>query len=1119
MLIAVCLEGKTLNVDDWLRDIGFAQYAEMFRANDIDASLLDRLTGDDLKEIGVASLGHRKRLLEAIGALPTTPAPTPVAAKATSTAERRHLTVMFVDLVGSTALSARLDPEDMREVIRTYQNAVAGEITRFEGHIAKFMGDGVLAYFGWPRAHEDEPERAVRAGLAVTQAISRLRTGAAQDLQTRIGIATGLVVVGDLVGEGAAQEQAVVGETPNLAARLQGLAEPEMVVIADATRRLLGDLFVLRDLGAQSVKGIGEPVPAFAVLGEQELESRFAARQAGRVLPIVGRDQELALLLERWRQAKSGDGQVVLLTGEAGIGKSRITEALVEAVGSEPHFLMRYQCSPYHMDSALYPVIQQLSHAAGLTSVDSVERRLDKLEELLKKASDDVSATAPLMAALLGLDGESRYGAIELTPQQRRNRMLAALIDQLSGLASQKPVLWVIEDAHWIDPTTLELIELALDRAQSSRVYLLITARPTFVASFASHPVVTRLALNRLGRTATQAIVVRITRGKSLPEALLDEIAARTDGVPLFVEEMTKAVMESGMLRETSEAYHLDGPLIGLAIPTTLHDSLMARLDRLHPVKEVAQTAAVIGRSFDHRTIAALSALSEGKLSEAMRRLVEAELVFRRGTPPDATYLFKHALVRDAAYESLLKTKRIALHARLLDVLETGGEAAPVVKAQHAEAADLDERALGYWEQAGALALAKPAYKEAIASVENAIRLCNVLGDDLTWKRREQSLQLQLGQALIANQGYQAPSTLRAFERGLALADQIGDLSLQLPAMFGQWAGRHIAGTGSAELARRYAALADTQPDIGPRLVGLRMLALERFFECRFNESLALTRKALDSYDPNIHRDLCHRFGHDPRAATWNYQAWNLWHLGFPDQAAQTIDDNLHWVRELNHANTTGVALCYGANLVNIWLHRPEKVEGLARQALRLAEEISLALWHAWAQVHLGWALSQQDTATGLDEIEAGIREAHQIGAGRLEPFHLGIAADAYARAGRHDEAEVCMAKAFSALAQGHHPYLAAELHRIRAAMELRTVAGGLDAAEADLHRALKIAREQKSPSLQLRAARDLAQVLSERGERRQAADLLAPICAWFTEGFDTADLAEAKALLEQLGS
>jgi class 3 adenylate cyclase len=647
----------------------------------------------------------------AAATLATASAPTPTPAG--SSAERRQLTVMFIDLVGSTALSTQLDPEDMREVIRDYQNTVAGEIARFEGLVAKFMGDGVLAYFGWPRAHEDEAERAVRAGLAVTQSVAKLRVPAGGALQARIGIATGLVVVGDLIGEGASREQSVVGDTPNLASRLEGAAEPGTVVIAEATRHLVGDIFVLRGLPAQAFKGFAKPTPAFIVLGERPLESRFAARRTGGLAPIVARDTELALLIERWGLAKSGEGQMVLLTGEAGIGKSRIAEALIESLGGEQHVLLRYQCSPYHVDSSLYPVIQQITHAARFADGESLERRLDRLEALLSVASDDIHEAAQLTASLMGLDGSSRYGELALSPQQRRKRTLAVLVEQLTALAARNPLLWVIEDAHWIDPTTLELIELALDRVPRARVLALITARPTFVASFGSHPVVTRLALNRLGRAATQSIIARIACGKRLPEPLLDEIVSKTDGVPLFVEEMTKAVIESGFLREDAKAYHLDGPLSALAIPTTLHDSLMARLDRLQPVKEVAQIASVIGRSFDHRTIAALAGHLDGDFAVAIRQLVEAELVFCRGTPPDATYLFKHALVRDAAYGSLLKTRRLSLHARLIEVLEAANGAAPEIKAQHAEAAGLTGRALDYWEEAGRLWRGPPTRKRS----------------------------------------------------------------------------------------------------------------------------------------------------------------------------------------------------------------------------------------------------------------------------------------------------------------------------------------------------------------------------------------------------------------------
>ena len=680
-------------------------------------------------------------------------------------------------------------------------------------------------------------------------------------------------------------------------------------------------------------------------------------------------------------------------------------------------------------------------------------------------------------------------------------------------------MLWVIEDAHWIDPTTLELIELALDRVQSTRVLVLITARPTFVASFASHPVVTRLALNRLARAATQAIVARITRGKRLPEALVDEIAAKTDGVPLFVEEMTKAVIESGVLRESADAYHLDGPLSALAIPTTLHDSLMARLDRLQPVKEVAQTAAVIGRSFDHRTIAALAALPEASSPKRCATWSRPNWSFAAARRPTRRYLFKHALVRDAAYESLLKARRITTACP--SARRVGGTAATRLprsrRSMPRRRVSPSGRSTTGSRPAPRLWRGPPTRKPS--RIWRMASGCAARwGNDLQWKRREQGLHLQIGQALIANQGYQAPATLRAFDRAMVLADEIGDVSLQLPAAYGKWVAPYIAGTGSGELAQRYAALAEAQPETGPRLVGLRMLGLERFHEGRFKELLALMTKACDGYDPIAHRDLALRFGHDPRAASANYQAWNLWLLGFPDQAARKIEENLRWTREVNHANTTGLVLCYGVNIANIWLRRPDRVEGAAREALRLAEENSLALWHAWAQIHLGWALSQQGTAPGLDEIEAGLREAHQMGAGRFEPFHLSLAADAYARAGRHDEARASIGKAFTALAHGRDLALAAELHRMRAVLSLargcgraRCGRGGLAPRTGNRAAAGGSIASSCAPRVTLR------RLLAERGERQQAVDLLARVYCGFTEGFATADLNEAKALLNEL--
>jgi class 3 adenylate cyclase len=557
---------------------------------------------------------------------------------------------MFVDLVGSTALSARLDPEDMRTIIATYQNTVAGIVTRFDGYVAKYMGDGILCYFGWPNAHEEDAERAVRAALSILPAVKALKSPGESTLLARIGIGTGLVVVGDLIGVGAAQEEAVVGDTPNLAARLQALAAPDQAVISMATRRLLGDVFDVVDLGAQELRSFDSKTAAFVLIKERTAESRFDARTAGSVSAMVGRDHELALMLERWKQAKLSEGQLVLLSGEAGIGKSRVTRAMIDSTAEGPHIRLSYQCSPYHSDSPLYPAIQQLTFAAGITADDNDDDKLDRLEKLL--IGDETHR--PLFASLLGLPYEARYGKLDLTPQKHRAQTLHALVAQLVELSFSKPVLFVIEDAHWIDATTLELIDLCLDAVANSRVMMLITARPTFQHAFGGHPIVTKLALNRLGREHVAAIVARITKGQMLPAELNDAIAAKTDGMPLFVEEFTKTLLESGELKETASAYELKRPINQLTIPSTLYDSLMARLDRLQPVKEVAQTAACIGRDFEYRLLKAVSPLSDMELRDSLERLLKAELIFQRGVPPESTYIFKHALVRDAAYDNLL---------------------------------------------------------------------------------------------------------------------------------------------------------------------------------------------------------------------------------------------------------------------------------------------------------------------------------------------------------------------------------------------------------------------------------------------------------------------------------
>ena len=710
-------------VKQWLEQLGLPQYAEVFAENDVDLDAVRFLGDSDLEKLGI-SLGNRKKLLNAIARLDGHAAVPGGSDRPTdqpshhAEAERRQLTVMFCDLVGSTELSRQHDPEQLRELMHAYQQACGSVIEKYDGHVAQYLGDGLMVYFGWPRAHEDDSERALRASLDIIEAVKVVE--APSPLRVRIGVATGPVVVGQTGAGDASVPKLAVGETPNLAARLQGMAAADEIIIAPSTRRLAGATFDYQDLGSHTLKGILEPVHASRVLGLGQAEGRFEATRTGGLTPLVGREEELALLLHRWEQARAGEGQVLLLAGEAGIGKSRIARALRERVEGQACLRLRYQCSPFHTQSPLYPVVEHLERTAGFVRDASVEDKLDKLEALLRRAlaDEELPTIAPLFAALLSLPVD-RYPPLNYAPQKHKECTLEALTVQLTALSKRYPLLMVFEDLHWVDPTTQELLDLLVERIARLPVLLLVTYRPEYAHHWTDEAHVTTLTLNRLDHALGAQLADNVTGNKSLPKEVLDQIVAKTDGVPLFLEELTKAVLESGLVRLTAQGYELTGPVTSLAIPSTLQDSLMARLDRLSEVREVAQIGACIGREFAHDLLSEVSPLPQDKLQAAMEQLASAQLVFRRGIPPNATYTFKHALVQDAAYQSLLRSTRQQLHAQIARALEAHwpetSDSQPELLARHFGAAGLVDDAIAYWCKAGALALQRVALNESIA--------------------------------------------------------------------------------------------------------------------------------------------------------------------------------------------------------------------------------------------------------------------------------------------------------------------------------------------------------------------------------------------------------------------
>ena len=1062
------------------------------------------------------------KLGEPAAKAPAPPSPPPAAApalRAAAPAERRQLTVMFCDLVGSTALSTQLDPEDLRDVIAAYHKCAADVVMKLGGYVAKYMGDGVLIYFGYPEAHEADAENAVRAALALIEAVAKLFAEGGHKI--RIGIATGLVVVGELVGTGEAQERNVVGETPNLAARLQALAAPNTVIIAGTTRRLAGELFEYESIEAAALKGFAEPVAAWRVIRERSIASRFEALRAASLTPLVGREEEMELLTRRWEQVKTGEGRVVLIAGEAGIGKSRLIAALEERVKDEAHASLHYFCQPHHQGSALQPIVAQLQHVARFSAHDTPADKRRKLDAVVTQEAEKGADVAELFAELLGL---AEGPASEIAePQRRRRRLLEALLMQLENLARRGPVLMLFEDAHWADPTSTELLTLAIERLEKLPILLVITFRPDYQPPWARHSYVTMLTLNRLSQRERSALVRHVTGGVALPAALLDQIVERTDGVPLFLEELTKSVLESQQLRRTGDEYVLDQPAQPLAVPTTLQDSLMARVDRLGSAREVSQIGAAIGREFSYEVIAAVAGLSDSVLQDALARLTEAELVFMRGSPPNATYTFKHALVQDAAYSTMLRARRQQLHSAIALVLEMRQPevvaTTPEVLAQHFEQAGRSEKSIAYWQRAGERDLRRFAMKECISHYSNALRLVTAMPDTPDRDALELGLRLGLGLAQVIAIGPTSEEAVAHYRRAAALSGALPQHGRErFLAAWGIWFNATVSGR-----AEEASELADQLVTIARELNNSDLL-LEAYHAkvpmmLRKPDFVGLSQAAQEVirlYDRQRHRDHAYYFGgHDSRMCARSFYALGLWGQGLLDEAHRTAWLSIEDARDLGHTFSLAHALQRGGHTMML-LQDVDSCRAVSDELYPLAERNKFPWQLTDASFFRGWLAS-------LDgNLDAGIAQmteaARQPYSASFRPIFLPRIAEMEVRAGRADRAMAAVDHAHEEASRQSNHFCEPDLIRLRGEILLAQSRDNCAEAEAEFRSAIALAAKQSCRPLELRAALDLARLLAESSRRVEARDLLASIYAAFTEGFERPDLRAAKMLIAELG-
>jgi class 3 adenylate cyclase/predicted ATPase len=1107
----------------WLRSLGLGKYEAAFRENDIDETVLPSLTQENLKELGVASVGHRVKLLDAIVALragavnapsATAEPARPSAAKPTETpiaetvGERRHITVLFCDLVGSTSISAGLDAEDWRDLVGSYLDAASAAVAEMGGHVAKKLGDGLMALFGYPVAQENDAERAARAALSIQRAlaeVNRKNAGSGKPaLDARIGIETGPVVV-DTAGE-------IYGDAPNTAARVQALAEPGAVLVTAGVQHQVAGLFVVEERGSHQLKGAPEPVTLFRLIRASGGGRRASQRH---LTPLVGREEEIGILMRRWERARQGDGQLVLIVGEPGLGKTRLIEEFHSRLRETPHTWVEWSCSQLLQNTPLHPIAEWGRQRFGGTDVPA-DQRLADLESSLAQVKLDPTANVHFLAPLLDIP-LSPERVPPLPPEEVRRRQLAALTNWVMAAARSQPIVLALEDVHWADPTTLDVLRGIAERGALAPLLFLITSRPEFRPRWGARSHHGTISLVPLDRHQVRHMVAELSARHALPKEMVDGVTERTGGVPLFVEEVTRLLLERG---EQSGIQ---------AIPPTLQQSLTARLDRLGPAREVAQIAAVIGRDFSYGLLRAVAGMEHTALQTSLDRLAEADILLVQGVPPDSDYRFKHALIQDAAYENLLKSRRQVLHGRVAEALlnhASTAAAEPELLAHHFTQAGQIEAAIEWWGKAGQQSVERSALVEAAEQLNRALALIAALPPTPALRREEIELQVTLITPLMHVKGHAAPETKAAVERAQRLIEQAQALGehpedplVLFSVLYGFWVASYIAFNGDVmrELAAQFLALAEKQSATVPLMIGHRLMAMSLLCTGDIAAGRAHFDQALAHYQPAEHRPLATRFGQDVRVAILSYRSWALWFLGYPQAALQDAKQALKDAREIGQAATLMYALHHGS-LTRIYCGNYATANAEADELVALADEKGSLLWKTLGMLNQGYLLALTGKASdAVQMITAASAAFRSTGSTVFAPIYLSYLARAHAELGKFDDAWRCIGEAMTVVGTTKEKWFEAEVNRIAGEMALKLPEPDAAKAEAYLERALAVAHEQQAKSWELRAAMSMARLWRDQGKQDEARDLLAPVYGWFTEGFDTRDLKDAKALLEDL--